>query len=154
MAGVATVASTGAQIITANKAAKRQEAALRDQMAVAKEETRREASSEMFDTMRAARREQGKVRAQAGESGLSLTSGSIEAMLMDSAMQAELANDRTLANMESRHKSQMAEAEGMASRIQKTTALGAGLQLSAAAASAFSGIADAKIAAGSAPKKS
>lgn len=143
--GVATVASTGAQIVTANKAAKAQTRALREQMAVAKEETRKEASAELFDSIREARREQGKIRAQAGESGLALTSGSVEAMLMDSAMQAELREDRILANMESRHAANVAEGQSLASRIQKPTALGAGLQLASSAASAWSGAQQAKI---------
>lgn len=145
MVGVTTVASTGAQIITETKAAKAQTKALKQQMEVAREETRAEASSELFQSMREARREQGRARAQAGEAGLSLTSGSVEAMLLDSAMQGELRDQTTMANMESRHRANLAEAESMASRIQKPTALGAGLQLGAAAASAFSGVQGAKI---------
>jgi hypothetical protein len=114
-------------------------------MANAREETRREASSELFDSMREARREQGKVRAQAGEAGLSLISGSIEDLLMDSAMQGEMRADRTLANMEARHRANVAEGESMASRIQKPTLLGAGLQMASAGASAWSGVQGAKI---------
>jgi hypothetical protein len=144
-AGVTSVASAGASIVAQSKAAKAQTKALNNQAAVAREETRREATGELFDSMREARREQGRVRAAAGEAGLSLTSGSIEDMLMDSAMQSELRDDRTLANMEARHRSNVAEAKSMASRIQKPTALGAGLQLGAAAASAWSGIQNAKI---------
>lgn len=143
--GVTTVASTGAQLIAASKTAKAQTKALRNQMEASKEETRLEASGELFDSMREARREQGRVRAQAGEAGLSLTSGSVEAMLLDSAMQSELRADRTLSNMEARHRANIAEAESAASRIQKPTALGAGLQLGAAAASAWSGVQNAKI---------
>lgn len=143
--GVTAVASTGAQIVTQAKQAKRETKALREQTAIAREETRDEASSELFDSMRAARREQGRVRAQAGESGLSLTSGSVEAMLLDSAMQGELRDDRILSNMESRHRANTAEAESMASRIQKPTVLGAGLQLASVAAQAWAGAQGAKI---------
>ncbi|WJY17676.1 hypothetical protein QQS45_08445 [Alteriqipengyuania flavescens] len=140
-----TVASTAASTISSIKSANRQEAALRDQMAQAREETKDVASAELFDSMRQARREQGKARAQAGESGLSLASGSVEALLLDSAMQSELREDRIIGNMESRHRSNMAEAESMASRIQKPTALGAGLQIGGAAAQGFSSIQAAKI---------
>lgn len=143
--GVTAVASTGAQIVAQSKAAKKQTAALREQIAAGKEETRAEASAELFESVREARREQGRIRAQAGESGLSLTSGSVEAMLLDSAMQGELREDRILSNMESRHRANTAEAESIASRIQKPTALGAGLQLASAAASAWSGVQSAKI---------
>lgn len=143
--GVTSVASTGASLVAQSSAAKAQTKALNKQAAVAQEETRREATGELFDSMREARREQGRIRAAAGEAGLSLTSGSVEDLLMDSAMQGELRDDRTLANMEARHRSNVAEAESMASRIQKPTALGAGLQLGASAASAWSGVQDAKI---------
>jgi len=145
VAGIASVASTGAAIVSEAKAAKAQTKALREQYAASKEENKQAASAELFDSMRAARREQGKARAQAGESGLSLTSGSVEAMLIDSAMQAELREDRILANMEARHRADTAEAESIASRIQKPTALGAGLRLTSAGLNAWGGIEDAKV---------
>src|SRR5205085_2218006 len=129
---------------TQNKAAKVQERAINDQLAVSKEENRAAATSEMFDNMRAARREAGKTRAAAGEAGLSLDSGSVEALLMDSAMQSELKNDRTLANMESRQKSNVAEANSMMSRIQHDNWLTGGLKLAATAASAAQGVSKAK----------
>ncbi|MFC3214054.1 hypothetical protein [Novosphingobium panipatense] len=53
------------------KTAKAQTTALREQQSAARDETRREASAEIFDSMRQERREQGVVRAQAGEAGLS-----------------------------------------------------------------------------------
>jgi hypothetical protein len=145
VAGITTVANAGAQLIQASKHAKAQAEALNKQLGIARQETRREASSELFDSMREARREQAKVRAQAGEAGLSLTSGSIEDLLMDSAMQGEMRADRTLANMEARHRANVAEGESMASRIQKPTLLGAGLQLGAAGTSAWLGVENAKI---------
>lgn len=144
--GVTTVASTAANVVATARSAKAQERAVREQLAVTREETRQEASAELFDQMRAARRERGRIRAAAGEAGLSLASGSIESLLMDSAMQAELARDRTLANMESRQRANLAEAQSMMSQIQKPTAFGAGLQLAAAGAQAWSGVQGAKIA--------
>lgn len=143
--GVTSVASTAAIVVAQTKAANAQAKAINDQLAVTREETRQEAMAQLFDQMRAARREQGRIRTTAGEAGLSLSGGSIEALLLDSAMQMELQGSRTIANMESRHNANVADANSMMSQIQKPTALGAGLQIASAAASAWSGIADAKI---------
>jgi hypothetical protein len=143
---VTTVVGTGAQLAVQASAAKKQEAQIRSQQAVVAEENRVEASSELFDQMRAARREQAKIRTAAGEAGLGLNSGSIEGLLMDSAMQMELQGSRTLANMESRHAANTADAESMLSQVQKPTLLGAGLQLAGAAASGWSAVGNAKIA--------
>nr|WP_283404949.1 hypothetical protein [Novosphingobium panipatense] len=152
-AGVAAVASASASVMAQAKTAKAQTTALREQQSAARDETRREASAEIFDSMRQERREQGVVRAQAGEAGLSLTSGSVEAMLLDSAMQSELREQRILANAESRHRANEAEAASMASRIAKPTVLTAGLQIGSAAASGWSGIQNAKIKADAANTK-
>ncbi len=139
-------ANAAAGAVAQTKTANRQTDAINRQRAVVREETRQQASGELFDRMRAGRREQGKIRAAAGGAGLSLAnSGSISQLLLDSAMQTELAHDRTLANMESRHRANEAEADSMLSRIQKPTAFGAGLQIASAAASGWSGLQDAKI---------
>lgn len=143
--GVVAVASTAASIVQTNTMAKRTEKAINAQAAVQREETRDEATSELFDQMRAARREAGKTRAAAGEAGVNLNSGSIEALLMDSAMQTELKNDRTIANMESRHNQNVTEANAAMSRIEKVSPIQAGIQLAAAGASAWSGVQTAKI---------
>lgn len=143
--GVTSVVSTGAGIVAQASAAKKQAKAINAQNALVNEENRKAASGEMFDQARAARREQAKIRTAAGEAGLSLSSGSIEALLLDSATQMELSGSRTLANMESRESANNAEATSMMSQIQKPTLLGAGLQLGSAAASAWSGVQNAKI---------
>ena len=143
--GAISVASTIGGQIAANKSAKAQERAIRSQQALVREETRNRASNELFDQMRATRVQQGRIRVAAGEAGLSLNSGAIEGLLFDTAMQQELQGDRTLANMESRHANNTAEAASMLSRIQKPTALGAGLQIAAAGASAWSSASKAKI---------
>ena len=144
VAAVSTV-NAGAQAIAAGQTAKAQTKAINEQRAVVREEVRQAASGEMFDQMRAARREQGRIRSAAGEAGLSLASGSVEGLLMDSAMQMEMAGDRTLANMESRHRAGEAEANSMLSRIQSPTLLGAGLNVALAGAKGWSGIQNAKI---------
>lgn len=143
--GVTAVASTGAGIAAQAKSAKAQTKAIRAQQGVVAEENRQQASAEIFDQMRAARRDSAKIRTAAGEAGLGLNSGAIDGLLFDTAMQMELQGDRTIANMESRHAANTAEAQSMLSRIQKPTVLGAGIQLAAAGASAFSGVQGAKI---------
>jgi hypothetical protein len=139
-------ATTAASVVAQTKSANAQTKAINSQRAVVREETRQQASAELFDRMREGRREQGKIRAASGEAGLSLSSGgSIENLLLDSAMQTELANDRTIANMESRQRANEAEANSMLSKIQKPAALGAGLQIASAAVSGWTGVRDAKI---------
>lgn len=140
-----TVASATAGVVAQAKNAKAQTQAIISQQEVVAEENREQASAELFDQMRATRREQARIRVASGEAGLSLTSGSIEGLLMDSAMQGELQGSRTIANMESRHSANTAEAASMLSRIQKPTALGAGLQVATAAAQGWAGIQSAKL---------
>lgn len=141
-----TTATAAANVVAQTKTANAQTKAINEQRTVVREENRQAASAELFDRMRAGRREQGKIRAAAGEAGLSLSSGgSIENILLDSAMQTEMATDRTIANMESRHRANEADANSMLSRIQKPTALGAGLQIASAATSSWSGVQGAKI---------
>lgn len=143
--GVTAVASSAASVVSQIKSANAQTTAINEQRAVVREETRQEATGELFDQMRAARREQAQIRSAAGEAGLGLNSGSIEGLLLDSAMQSELQGSRTIANMESKHRSAETEANSMLSRISKPTALWAGLQIGSAAVSGWSGVKEAKI---------
>lgn len=142
---VTAVAGTTANVISQAKAANAQEKAIRNQMAAAREETRDAASAELFDQMRATRREQARIRTAAGEAGLALSSGSVAGLLLDSAMQGELRRDRTLANTESRHRANTAEAESMLSHVQKPTALSAGLQIASSAAGGWAQVRTAKL---------
>lgn len=139
------VVSAAASSVAQIKSAKAQTKAIREQQAVVREENRQVATAETFDVMRAARREQAKIRTTAGEAGLSLDSGSVEGLLLDSAMQSELARDRVLANLESRHSAATAEASSALSRIQKPTALGVGLNIATAAADGWASIDAAKL---------
>lgn len=107
------------------------------QQEVMAEENRQATSAEMFDRDRAARREQARIRTAAGEAGLDLGSGSVENLLLDSAMQDSLSNQRSLANMESRIAAGDAEANSMRSQIQSPTLLGAGLQIASSAANQY-----------------
>lgn len=144
LAVVSTASTVGGQI-AASKNAKAQQRAINAEHQRVAEENRDVASAEMFDQMRAARREQAKIRTAAGEAGLGLNSGSIEGLLFDSAMQMELQGSRTMANLESRQAANDAQAESMMSQVQKPALLGAGLQVAGAAASGWSGIQNAKL---------
>lgn len=142
----ASVAATAGSVVGQIQTAKAQSRALNDQLAVTNEEDRRQKSVEIFDRMREARREQARIRTAAGEAGLSLSSGSVEALLMDSAFQAQQANERSIANLESRNRANKAEAKVGMSNIVKPTLIGAGLQIGAAAAQGAAGVSNARAA--------
>lgn len=144
-ATVLAVATTAAGTITQIQAAKAQEKAIRSQMEAAAVENRNVASAEIFDQSRAARVEQGRVMASAGEAGLSLAGGSLQGLLTDIAMQRTLQGDRTIANMESRHAQNVAEGESMLSQTTRPTVLGAGLQIASAGVSAYSNASSLKL---------
>lgn len=135
IAAVALAAGTEAMsVISENQSAKQSNAAVQNQNAVRKKEIDQAATEEINQRLREMRREQSRIQVAAGEAGLSLQSGSIEALLMDSATQAELSNDVSLANRESRKIASDAETQ---SKLQaKTTMLGAGLRIGLAGASA------------------
>lgn len=145
VAGVMTVASTAASVVAQSKAADAQAKAINSQLQATEDENRQAASAELFDQMRATRREQARIRAASGEAGLDIGSASIENLLADSAMQGSLQGSRTLANLESRDRAAEEEAKSQMSRVQKPTALGAGLQIGTAAANAWSGVEHAKL---------
>lgn len=125
------IASTAASIVGEVKSAKRQEAAIREQLAATEAEVNTKASAEVNDRLREARREQARVKVAAGEAGLKL-GGSIDLLLMDSMMQAGLSNERTLGNRERELRAARSEANSMLSRVERPTLLGAGLRLASA----------------------
>lgn len=124
-------------IIAGNQQAKAYNKAINQQNTLRKKEIDQAATAEINERLREMRREQSRIVVAAGEAGLSLNSTSVEALLLDSMQQAELSNDTSLANRESRKIASDAEAQ---SRMQaKTTLLGAGLQIGLAAGSAAVG---------------
>lgn len=118
------------QIQSANAANK----AIKKQHAVQQKEIDQATTAELNDRLRQARREQGRILVAAGESGLNTESGAVEALLGDAAMQATLANERSLANRESRKEAATADAN--TKMVSKPTALGAGLQIGLSALNA------------------
>lgn len=133
IAVVGTALSVVGQVQQANAQAK----AINKQLAVKEKQIDNAAAAEISDRLREARREQARIQVAAGESGLNLQSGAIEGQLIDSSMQATLANERSLANRESRRAE--AKAEAQAAMPSKPTLLGAGLQIALSGANAYAG---------------
>ena len=131
------ITTTAATIYTQNKAASAAEAAIREQLSVAEREITNQEVAEVNDRLRQARKEQARIKVAAGEAGLQL-GGSIELLLKDSLMQAQLARERIGMNATAQRHNVRAEANSMLSRIQKDTALGAGLKLASAGVSGWS----------------
>ena len=119
-----------AQVQSANAQAK----ALNQQLAARDKEINHAASAEINDRLRAARRQQGRILVAAGQSGLSTTSGNVEGLLLDNAVQASLSDERSLANRN--NALDAAAAEAQAKMPSKPTILGAGLQIGLAGAGA------------------
>lgn len=123
----AAVATTAISVVGQIQAANAQNKAIEKQLKAKQHEIDLQATQEIDDRLRQARREQGRILVAAGESGLSLESGSVNALLTDAQMQATLSNQTSLANRESRHEA--ARAEANAAMVSKPTVLGAGLQI-------------------------
>lgn len=135
-AGLA-IAGTAVGLIQQDQIADQQEEMINRQNAIRQEEIDDATTAEINERLREARRERGRILVAAGEAGLSLSSQSVEGLLMDSAMQAELSRDQSLANRESRKKATAAQAESMLPT--RPTALGAGLQIGLSGANAYAG---------------
>ena len=131
------VATTAASIVSETKAAKNQEAAIRDQLAISEEEIDDKAAGEVNDRLRETRREQARIKVAAGEAGLKL-GGSIDLLLQDSLMQGGLSNERTMGNRGRELRASRAEANSMLSRVERPTLLGAGLRLATAGMNGYS----------------
>ncbi|PXA96802.1 hypothetical protein DMC18_00635 [Caulobacter sp. D5] len=150
---VVSVATTAASVISEVKAAKAQNAAIADQLANSEAEIKSAESAELNERARAARREQARIKVAAGESGVQLGSGSIEALLLDSVTQQQLAGERTQMNAETQQRAAVAEANSMYSRVQSPTLLGAGLRLASAGLQGYSAGTSLEIARKGASKK-
>lgn len=131
------VVTTAAQVVGEVKAAKRQEAAIRDQLVMVEEEVNDKAAGEINDRLRESRREQARIKVAAGEAGLKL-GGSIDLLLQDSLMQSGLSNERTLGNRGRELRAARNEANSMLSRVERPTLLGAGIRLTTAGMNGYS----------------
>lgn len=131
------VATTAVGVVGQIQSANSANATIKAQHAAKSKEIDQAATAEINDRLREARREMGRIMVAAGESGLSLESGSVKALQTDAAMQATLSNERSLANRESRQEAARTEANAL--MVSKPTMLGAGLQIALAGASAAQG---------------
>lgn len=130
-------ATQAVSVVAQNQIASAQNRSIREQHATRQRQIDQAATDEINARLREQRREASRISVAAGEAGLSLTSGGVEALLMDSVMQAELANDTSLANRESRKAAATADAN--AAMQSKTTLLGAGLRIGLSAGGAYAG---------------
>ena len=89
------------------------------------------------DRAREARKEQGRMQVAAGESGLQLSSGSVEAQLLDSTMQQHLANERIGINADNQRQANASEADRLYSDVHMPTVIGAGLRLVSAGVTGY-----------------
>lgn len=131
------IATTAASVVSQSQMAKAETRRIKAQLARREAEIDTNTTAEINARLREKRREQGRIEVAAGQAGLNLQSGSVEALLMDSAMQAELANDTSMANRESRKAA--ARDEAQAAVPFRPTALGAGLQIALAGGNAYMG---------------
>lgn len=134
---VLAVASTAAGIVGEVKAAKRNTAAVHEQLAEVKNQIDQKTGAEINERQRAARREQGRTKVAAGEAGLQL-GGSIDLLLKDSAMQAGLSEERSLDNRNNDVIAANREATSALSKIESPTILGAGLRIATAGMQGYS----------------
>ena len=130
LAAAGTAAGVIGQIQTANA----ENAAIKASYNTQAKQIDNQATQAIDDRLRQARRDMGRIMVAAGESGLSLDSGSVKALESDAAMQASLDNETSIANRESRKEA--ARADANSKMVTKPTLLGAGLQIGLSAASA------------------
>lgn len=130
------IVTTAVSVIGQSQAAKAQAKAINNANQVRQNEIDKASTAEINTRLRQARRERGNILVAAGEAGLSLDSGNVETMLLDTYQQTELSNDNSLANRESRRASTQADAESAMSKVSSPTLLGAGLQIGLAGANA------------------
>jgi cell division protein FtsL len=128
------VATTAVSVVGQIQQANQANAAIKAQLKVEDKQIDQKATQEIDNRLREARRDMGRIMVAAGESGLSLESGSVKALEEDAAMQASLDNEQSLANRESRKEA--ARADANSKMVSKPTVLGAGLQIAAAGLSA------------------
>ena len=128
---VTAMATTAASVVSQISAANAQNKAISQQVAQSYQQVNNQQAAEENDRMRAARKEQARIKVAAGESGLQL-GGSIEQLLLDNQMSTGLANERSALNADNQRQSIQAEANKMHSQVQKPTLLGAGLQIATA----------------------
>ena len=133
---VLTVATTATTAFTTIKNAKTQEAQLKLNSEIQEGQIDDAASQTANEESRRARREQARLRVAAGGSGLSLTSKSVAAQLLDSIKQSK--NNQTVnqRNRNTRQTTRQAETSSLLNSVSRPSLLQAGLQIGSAGFSA------------------
>jgi hypothetical protein len=132
------VASTAASIFTEVQTANAQNKAISNELQQQNQQVQTQQVAAINDRAMQARKEQGRIEVAAGESGLQLSSGSVENQLMDSAMQQKLANEAIGVNADNQRAANTAEANRYYSDVQKPSIIGAGLRLVSSGVSGYS----------------
>src|SRR2546426_912320 len=96
-------ATTAASVVSQVQSANATNAALKAQYQVKTKQIDQAATDEINTRLRQMRRDEARISVAAGESGLSLESGSVKALQSDAEMQAGISNSTSLANRESRN---------------------------------------------------
>jgi len=129
-------ASAVGSVLSQRAAASAQERAINLQLQQQDQQIGDQQAAEINDQLRAARREQARIKVAAGEAGLQL-GGSVEALLQDSLMQAGLSIGRIDTNADNMRASARAQADSLMSRFQKPTILGSGLEIASGIAKGY-----------------
>ncbi|MFI4965377.1 MAG: hypothetical protein ACHP9T_08435 [Caulobacterales bacterium] len=131
------VVSTAATIATEVQTAQAQNKAIGQQLNQQQTQVQEQKVAALNDRAREARKEQGRMQVAAGEAGLQLDSGSVESMLLDSAMQQKLSDASTGLNAEHQSQANVSEANHLYSDVQKPSIIGAGLRLVSSGVSGY-----------------
>lgn len=136
---VVAVAGSLVQSYQINKAADRQEAAIREQSAVREAEIRDQKSVELNERAREARRQRAAARVSASESGINLGSNSFLAMLQASEIQQSIDSGVIIKNESNMQRGRKAETKSALAGIHRVSPIGALAGAAQAGASAYSG---------------
>jgi hypothetical protein len=131
------VASTAVSVISEVQSAQAQNKAIGAELRQGYQQVAEQQASQMNDRAREARKEHGRMMVAAGEAGLQLSSGSVEAMLLDSEMQKQLADANIRTNAEHQDQNLTGEANRMYSQVQQPSIIGAGLRLVSSGVSGY-----------------
>lgn len=134
---VVSVISTAATIATEVQSAQAQNKSIGRQLDQQQAQVETQQVSAMNDRAREARKEQGRMQVAAGESGLQLSSGSVESQLLDSAMQQKQADAAIGVNADNQRQANVSEANRLYSDVHQPSIVGAGLRLVSAGVSGY-----------------
>jgi hypothetical protein len=133
-----TFASTAASVATQISSANAQIKAINEMADNQQKQISQQQGAEITDSLRQARRDQSRIAVAASQAGLNL-SGSVDTLLADAGMQGALRNENTSLNADIQRQQALDSAKANLSRVNKPTALSAGLQIASATAGSYVG---------------